>query len=122
MATNDPTQPYSTEAEIEAVVKGFEDCSTPKEDFTHARHLTVAVWYLWHSNANALEKMRESLLRFLRHHEVQPGKYQEELTRAWLELIEQTMAEFEKSSSLVETTNRVIERLGDSRLITKVEG
>jgi len=119
MPVNHPPIPYSTESEIEAVVKGFEDCSTPKDDFTHRLHLTVGVWYLWHSENLAFEKMRDGLFHFLQHHEVPIAKYREDVTLAWLDLIKQTMAECESPVSLLEMTNHVIDRLGDSGLIKK---
>ena len=40
---------YQTEEEINAVVAGFEQCTTGKSEFTHLSHLTVAVSYLHHS-------------------------------------------------------------------------
>jgi hypothetical protein len=112
-----PIPPYSSEAEIEAVVKGFEDCTTPKDDFTHRLHLTVGVWYIWHSDTVALEKMRDGLLRFLGHHEVPLSKYQEALTITWLELIRRTMGECEERGSLIEVTNFVVNRLSYSSLV-----
>ena len=118
MSTN-PIPTYSSAAEIEAVVKGFEDCTTAKDDFTHRLHLTVGVWYIWHSNTLAFEQMRYGLLRFLGHHEVPLSKYQEGLTISWLELIRTTMAECEDSASLTEVTNYVVNRLSNSSLIPK---
>ena len=39
------TSYYESEAEITAVVQGFESCTTPDSGFTHRAHVTVAVWY-----------------------------------------------------------------------------
>lgn len=109
---------YNSESEIKAVVDGFEACSTAKEAFTHREHLTVAVWYLYHSNEEqALEKMRAGLLRFLGYHQVSAGKYKEDLTVSWIKLIDATIKEFDSDLGLVELTNAVLERLSDSRLI-----
>ena len=59
---------YADQGQIEAVVKGFELCTTKKDEFTHQSHLTVAVWYLLNNNEEqATAKMRMGLHRFLDH-------------------------------------------------------
>jgi hypothetical protein len=109
---------YNSDPEIQAVVEGFENCTTGKEAFTHRQHLTVAVWYLYQSNeAQALEKMRIGLLRFLGYHGVAQGKYKEDLTVSWLRLIKETIAEMDSNLTLLEITNNVLDRLGDPRLV-----
>ena len=105
---------YQTEAEIEGVVQGFESCTTAKDDFPHRKHLTVAVWYLRDATAEqAFERMRSSLLRFLDHHGIDREKYKEELTRAWINLVQSELERLDPNLSLVTVTNLVIERLGD---------
>lgn len=105
------TQPYNSEADIEAVVRGFENCTIDKEAFTHREHLTVAVWYIRNSPGRALENMRTGLLRFLNHHQVDPGKYREDVTVAWMDLTTKTLAELHPSMSLLAATNTVLKRL-----------
>jgi hypothetical protein len=101
---------YKTASEIEAVVGDFEACRTGKEAFKHREHLTVAAWYLGNSTlAQATQKMRTGLLRFLDHHKVDPGKYHETLTVFWIEIVRQTLSETAPDSSLVERCNKVIE-------------
>ncbi|MEO7970739.1 MAG: hypothetical protein ABI698_05520 [bacterium] len=105
---------YQTEAEIESVVRGLESCTTGKDDFPHHKHLAVAVWYLRQGTVEqAFEKMRSSLLRFLDHHGIGRQIYKEELTRAWINLVQSEMEKLDPNLSLVTLTNTVIERLGD---------
>jgi hypothetical protein len=113
---------YQTEEDIKAVVAGFESCSIAKDKFTHREHLTVAVWYLHNSNeAEALQKMRSGLLRFLDHHGIGREKYKETLTGSWIKLIQNTIAQMDSDLSLVEITNLVLERLGDHRMISEYD-
>ena len=108
---------YQNEQEIEAVVSGFETCTTGKDEFTHRSHLTVAVYYLYNSTPEqAFEKMRSGLFRFLDHHGVGPAKYNEQLTRSWITLIQNVIAQMKPDISLLAMTNVVLERLGDSRI------
>jgi hypothetical protein len=108
---------YQSEQEIEAVVAGFEQCSTGKDEFTHLSHLTVAVYYLRNSTPDeAFQKMRSGLSRFLDHHGVGRAKYSEQLTLNWITLIQKVIEQLNPESSLVEITNVVLERLGDSRI------
>lgn len=110
---------YQNEKEIEDVVQGFETCTTGKDEFTHQEHLTVAVWYLRTSDhQQALEKMRSGLLRFLNHHSVGSAKYKESLTVSWMSLIETTLEGLHPELPLLDATNIVLERLGNSRLIS----
>jgi hypothetical protein len=111
---------YQTEQEIEAVVQGFESCTTAKGDFKHREHLTVAVWYLRNSTAEqAFERMRSGLFRFLDHHGVRRAKYKEALTLSWLKLIQSVIEHMNPDLSLAEVTNIVLERLGDPRVISQ---
>ena len=104
--------PFQTEAEIESVVQGLESCTTAKDDFPHRKHLAVAVWYLREGTVEqAFDRMRSSLLRFLDHHGIDRGKYKEELTRAWINLVQSELEQLDPNLPLVTLTNIVIERL-----------
>lgn len=109
---------YENEEEIEAVVKGFESCTTGKEDFKHPSHLTVAVWYLSQSSPDeALARIRCSLFRFLDHHGVGREKYNETLTIFWLKLVQRTLDPADSKASLVDKANTVLERLSDPAIV-----
>lgn len=108
---------YQTEQEIEAVVAGFEQCTTGKDEFTHLSHLTVAVYYLHHATPEeAFQKMRSGLLQFLEHHGVGRTKYKEQLTRSWITLIQSVIEQMDRDLSLLAVTNSVLERLGELRM------
>lgn len=108
---------FKTEQEIEAVVSGFENCTTSKEGFTHLSHLTVATYYLCNSTPEeSFEKMRSGLLSFLKHHGVNSAKYSDRVTWAWIEQIRQVCELVNQDSSLVEIVNTVIARLGNARI------
>jgi hypothetical protein len=83
---------YSSQAEIDAVIRGFELCTTDKTAFKHQDHLTVAVCYLRETTVEkAIEKMREALLRFVDHHKVDPQKYNETITVFWFQMVAEAM-------------------------------
>ena len=114
---------FNTEQEIEAVVSGFEDCTTSKEKFTHLSHLTVATYYLSHSTPEeSFEKMRSGLLRFLKHHGVNTAKYSDRVTWAWIEEIRQVCQLTNQDSSLLEIVNTVIGHLGHARIPIERDG
>jgi hypothetical protein len=109
---------YRSEVEINEVVNGFESCTTAKDGFPHRSHLTVAVHYLRNLPFDeATVKMREGLHRFLDHHEVDPEKYNETLTVFWMSMADQCLRELAPDLSAVEMTNKVIEKIGDSKLV-----
>jgi hypothetical protein len=100
---------YSSEREIEEVVRGFETCETDKTAFKHREHLTVAVWYLQTLDTKAaVERMRTGLLRFVDHHGVPREKYSEEVTVFWIELIAEKLNELGAEDSLVVKCNHIL--------------
>lgn len=98
---------YSSEDEIERVVRGFETCETDKSEFKHLQHLTVAVWYL-QDRKTALDRMRTGLLRFIDHHGVPREKYNEAVTVYWIDWIAERLTELPQDASLVTQCNYVI--------------
>jgi len=109
---------YKSEEKIRAVVKGFESCATPKQDFKHRDHLTVAVWYLSHSTSEkAIQRMRSGLFRFLDHHGVGRAKYHETLTMFWIKLVQNGLEQMDQQASLVEMANAILERFTDPRVV-----
>ncbi|MEP6706225.1 MAG: hypothetical protein ABJC05_01830 [Pyrinomonadaceae bacterium] len=121
---------YQNVDEIEAVVRGFEECSTGKDAFTHAGHLTVAAWYLNnYPPEQAAARMRTGLFRFLDHHSVGPEKYNETITMFWLKVVNDFMIAEEGSSrdmtkgqelaamQFVFLANELVQTFGDARLI-----
>jgi hypothetical protein len=108
---------YETEQEIYAVVNGFEQCTTAADEFKHREHLTVAVYYLRKAAPEqAFALMRSGLLRFLDHHGVNRGKFDEQVTRSWLVLVQNVNDELGPEASLLFLTNAVLERLSDAQL------
>ncbi len=108
---------YRTEAEIEDVVRRFENCSYTPEEFVHARHLTVAAWYFATMEFKAArEKMRAGLRQFIAHH----GKngYHVTITEFWLARVEKLVGEqHDAEKGLVPLVNSVVERCSDKNLI-----
>jgi hypothetical protein len=109
---------YQNEAEIEAMIQGFESCTTGKDSFSHADHLATAVWYLRKSDeAQALNTMREGLLRFLNHHGIGASVYNETITRFWILILKKQMDELPREMSVLEVTNDVVEKFVRSGVV-----
>jgi len=106
-------RPYKSDVEVEQVVHRLECCDFALDEFTHAAHLTVAAAYLSsYGEDSAMDHMRESLLRFSRHH----GRmgYHETITRFWLRMI---AAQPVCPQPLYERVNEVISRFADKDLV-----
>lgn len=107
---------YRNEAEVADVVRKFESCTYRPEEFTHARHLTVASWYLaTYSAEEALLRMREGLHRFLAHHGKKMG-YHETITRFWLELLGDAIRR-SPDRPLHERLQEVVNRFADKNVL-----
>lgn len=78
----------------------FEACKFPPGDFDHRAHVRLAYVYLCNHDVDAAcDLMKSSLLRFLDHLGVDPVKYHETLTRAWVLAVRHFMEKVEASDS-----------------------
>ncbi|MDQ1707987.1 MAG: hypothetical protein QOJ88_1198 [Pyrinomonadaceae bacterium] len=117
------TDHYQTEQEIEAAVRGFEQCTTRPDNFKHSEHLTVAVYYLRNSTPEqALAKMRSGLVRFLDQHGVGQDKYNETTTGFWIKFLHNLISEFPSDTSLIDLVNEVLPRCADARVVFEYYG
>ncbi|HST10984.1 MAG TPA: hypothetical protein VLL05_11455 [Terriglobales bacterium] len=99
---------YADQSEIREVVEKFERCEFALADFTHARHLTVACWYLCTlPRPEALERMRSGLQRFIAHHQKQG--YHETITRFWIELLCSYLCRCQDGATITSKINGAIE-------------
>jgi limonene-1,2-epoxide hydrolase len=68
-----------------ALQAAFESGALAPAEFSHRAHVALAYVYLARGDvAAAVEDMRAGLAAYLRHHGIDPSKYHETLTRAWI--------------------------------------
>lgn len=61
-------------------------------EFDHRAHVRLAYGYLTEHDADtAYERMRDALLAFLAHRGIDPSKYHDTLTRAWIKAVRHFM-------------------------------
>lgn len=103
---------FETEEEISELIRAFEAAAISREDWKHAEHLAVGLYYVLHNEKKgALEKMRGGIMNLLvTGFGVDMSKempYHETLTVFWIETIAKFAAENE-SASLLEKANLLI--------------
>lgn len=109
---------HRASAEDERFVQRFERCELPPP-FSHRDHLRLAYVHLTRSEVGpAQAAIKPSLLRYLAHHGVDPTKYHETLTRAWLMAVRHFMAISTSSESAAAFLDQQ-PRLLDSRIMLK---
>jgi len=111
---------HSTE-EIARLIEAFESCTLSRAEWTHAAHLTVALWY--HLTAPAAEVtalVSEGIKRYNAAHGIvttPTGGYHETMTLFWIAIVAKYLRELaRRDHSLIALANGLIERYGDKNL------
>ena len=104
---------YETEKDILDVVRGFETGTIARDKWKHAEHLTVALYYLLHSDniSEATNKMRAGIFNLLKSFEVDLTRempYHETLTVFWMRTVA-GFAHSKNGTSMVEVCNELVE-------------
>lgn len=99
---------FANDAEVRSMIRRFESCELPPAEFRHAMHLAVGAFYVCeYGPALARDKMRESLLRYVRYLGKEE-KYDDQLTMDWMDKIAVVVA-LTTARSLHGKVNAVIE-------------
>lgn len=86
--------PHSPSSDDLAFAAAFAAGKVTPEAFDHAAHVRLAYTYLCEGAVEeAAARMRQALLAYLAHLGVDPGKYHETLTRAWIMAVAHFMRE-----------------------------
>ena len=106
---------FRTTEEILSLVRRFDDCTLPREEWTHSAHLTVALWHLLQFDwMEALLRVREGIKRYNAAHGIittPTGGYHETLTRFWLRHVREFLEDGRNEGrSLVSLAHDLIER------------
>jgi hypothetical protein len=104
---------FRTTGEILSLVRRFEDCTLPREEWTHAAHLTVALWHLLQFDwPEAVARVRALIKRYNAAHGIlttPTGGYHETLTLFWLRAVRAFLeAERNEARALVRLANDLI--------------
>jgi hypothetical protein len=101
-----------SDEEIEELVRLFEDATLPRSEWTHGKHLIVALFYLVRlPRAEATIRIREGILR-LNHHNGNLTGYHETITLAWIAVIARFLEMRHRSGSLSILTGELLEECG----------
>ena len=113
-------KPYSKPEEIESLVKAFESCTLPREEWTHRAHLTVALWYLVHHDTEEATKLiREGIKRFNEAKGIVTTKqsgYHETITLFYILIISKHLRESDADNRIVHLMNNLMQRYGERNL------
>lgn len=73
--------------------RDFEACKILPAEFNHRAHIRLAYVYLTAQDTEAAyESMRNALMSFIRHNGIDPSKYHDTITRAWILAVRHFMA------------------------------
>jgi hypothetical protein len=105
---------YESSADVVALVRRFEDCTLPFVEWTHAAHLTVALWYLltsdWH---DAVLLVREGIKRYNAANGIVMTRergYHETLTLFWMRQVRAYLENnYNDGCALLNLANELVE-------------
>lgn len=108
-----------SDAEIEALVRAFEDGTLPRADWTHREHLTVALWYLRaHSQFDATRLIRDGIQKFNAAHGNHTG-YHETITLAWIAVVVRFRGEQMGPLALADEVAALLDICGDKNYLLR---
>jgi hypothetical protein len=110
---------FRSTVEILELVRRFEDCTLPREEWTHAAHLTVALWHLLQYDwPEATARVRRGIRRYNAAQGIlttPTGGYHETLTLFWLRAVRAFLEEGRNEARpLVRLANELIASAGRS--------
>ena len=103
---------FRTSEEMFELLRRFGDCTLPRGEWTHAAHLTVALWHLLQFDwPEAVARVRRGIQRYNAAHGIvttPTGGYHETLTLFWMRTVRAFLeAERNEARALVHLANEL---------------
>lgn len=109
-----------TTLELQSLVFQFENCTLPRESWTHRAHLSVALWYLFHfPREEATGRIRNGIQRYNESLGIGTG-YHETMTLAWIEILAGFLQESSAVANLEELVERATVRFGIANYLLQI--
>jgi hypothetical protein len=106
--------------ELFNLVRGFENGTLPRAQWTHRAHLTVACWYLiCYAEPEATLRVREGIKRYNSAQGIVTTKergYHETMTLFWVRMVHSHLAKATLDSPLTHLINGLVARFSDKDL------
>jgi hypothetical protein len=84
---------HQVSVDDKAFKEQFEQGVIKPSEFNHQSHVRLAYIYLCESDLEAAySRMRDSIFKFISHHGIDPQKYHETLTKAWMMAVHHFMS------------------------------
>lgn len=114
------TTSYRTLDEIQNLVRSFEKCTLPRNEWTHQAHLIVALWYLTrYSETEVVELLRDRIQKYNAAQGIkttQYSGYHETITLFWIQIVRNFLAAEGINFPLVHLANYLLLGYGDKNL------
>jgi len=99
-------------SEIESFIGAFEACTLPAAEWTHAKHLIVALWYLGRQpREEATRRIREGIQRYNLSKGNATG-YHETITLAWIAVISNFLATRDRQQPVADLAEELLAECG----------
>lgn len=114
---------YKSDEEVFKLVRAFEERTLAKEDWTHAAHLTIGLYYCLGSAFGVARNLMRDGIYWLNDSHGTPNTetsgYHETITVFWLMTVDDFLEKRGRDSGLAELANDLIASCGDSKLPLK---
>ena len=108
------TDPY-----IQSFMRAFEGGSLSRSEWTHSRHLVMALWYLRrHNRDEAIRLIRDGIQRHNESQENLTG-YHETITLAWVAVVERFLAVRDLDLPVSVLVGELLGQCGDNQISKK---
>ena len=111
---------YTTDEEVDLLVKAFEERTLPKSDWTHAAHLVVGLYYCYHNPLGVAKNLMSDGIYWLNDAHGTPNTetsgYHETLTVFWLRTVAAYLDRTGRDAGLAALANGLLAEVDDTRL------
>lgn len=108
-----------TDSYIESFLRAFEAGSLSRSDWTHSRHLVMALWYLRRYNRDEATRLIRDGIRRLNDRLGNFTGYHETITLAWIAVVERFLALKALDSPVSDLAGELLRQCGDKNYLLR---